>query len=476
MIKRACFVLIFMSLFFLISAAENESMILTPGTENIEVAKFNGKILKEFDVFGYPAAVRDRKKLSEAERKKLIEDYIMKLILQIESDVPEVINSEDYKKAYGSLVQKNAAEFMREEMIREKFFNKKALDGHYKKDPDKFKADGKRSDELIIKDLKIVKEKEIQKFIKDYLKKLVRDKKVEYNDKLFDEISKIKFKDQADFLEKIKSKNLNAELVKYKDKTVYLRHLYDQIQQVKPYHLKNLSDPEILKSLIDGSILNSLLTEKANEKWLEQNPEVIRMTKEQMKYFSGEKYLEILTAESRFIPTKDEMIDYYIAHKDDDELKSKRKMWVFEIFKEYNNADSIKENDKIQVAIELENIRQKTLTGEEFEKYAKFYPRPYSKDGELGFIFETDNAMVGKTAAKMNAGDISDLIIQEKAISIIKVTKVQEPMLYKFEYVEDIIKRNLIEIKRSEFLNNYKNDMLKKYGTEIFKTEQQEKK
>lgn len=142
-------------------------------------------------------------------------------------------------------------------------------------------------------------------------------------------------------------------------------------------------------------------------------------------------------------------------------------MWVYEIFKEYNNEDSDKTNDKINVAIELENIRQKVLNGEEFEKYAKFYPRPHTKDGELGFVFEDDYAMIGKEAFKMNSGDISDLIIQQKAISVIKVTQVQEPMLYKFDYVENIIRKKLTDSKRELFLENYKNELFKKYKVKI---------
>ena len=269
---------------------------------------------------------------------------------------------------------------------------------------------------------------------------------------------------------------LNKEIIKCGDQTVQLRYLYDQIRLVKPYHLQNLSDIKMLKAMSEGKILNSLLKKKAETKGLFKNKLVIQQTKDQLKYFIAGKYKEIISSDGKFIPNKEEMIDYYIAHKDDEELKSKRKMWVFEIFKFYDNSDDKKDNDKIKVAIELENIRQKIISGEEFEKYAKFYPRPHTKDGELGFIFESDHALVGKTAAKMNEGDISDLIIQEKAISIIKVTKVQESMLYKFEYVEEIIKRNLIASKRESFLENYRKELFKKYKVDVIANKEEEKK
>ena len=70
----------------------------------------------------------------------------------------------------------------------------------------------------------------------------------------------------------------------------------------------------------------------------------------------------------------------------------------------------------------------------------------------------------------MNSGEISDLIIQEKAISVIKVDNVQEPALYKFDYVEDLIKRRLIDEKKRQFFHNYKKELFKKYKVEFIST------
>lgn len=446
---------------------DNPEKILTPDSENSIVAKMNGEAVKEFEVFGYPASVKERKQLSIEERNRTIYNYIFERILQTEGNVTDVLNSEDYKGNYDNLISKNSVEYLRQSLLNEKFFNKKAVEKHYKTDKQKFSKNGVRNDELIIADLKKIKDKEIKKFVKDYLDKLKKDNNVRYRNEIFTEISKIKAKDPEEFSEKLKEIGLTKELIAYEDQQVQVNQLYNQIKEIKPYHLGSLSDIETLKAMIDGRILNSLLIKEARKKGIRENKTVIEQTKEQLKYFVGRKYIEILTSDDKFIPTKDEMIDYYIAHKNEESLKSKRKMWVFEIFREYSNKDSIDNNDKIQVAIELENIRQKIIKGDDFEKYAKFYPRPHTKDGELGFIFETDHAMVGKTAAKMNEGDISDLIIQEKAISVIKVTKVQEPMLYKFEYVEEIIKRNLIEMKREKFLENLRNELFKKYRVEL---------
>jgi len=451
-------------LFILTFLQAQNTELLTPFTDNIPLAIVNEDTIREYSVFGYPSSVRERKKLSVSERQKIINEYIFNLLLQTEGDIPEVINSEEYKKNYNELVSKNAVEHLKELLIEENFLTEKKISTFYKENKSKypdFKSEEGRK--KVISDMRKQKDPEIKKYISDYLDELKKENNVVYSEDLFKEIAAIKAKDSEEFSESVKKIGINKEIIKCGDQTVQLRHLYDQIRLVKPYHLNSLSDIKILKAMAEGKLLNSLLKKKAEKKGLFKNNLVVALTKEQLKYFIAGKNKEIISSDGKFIPTKDEMIDYYIEHKNDDELKSKRKMWVFEIFKFYDNNDEREDNDKIKVAIELENIRQKIISGEEFEKYAKFYPRPHTKDGELGFIFESDHALIGKTAAKMNEGDVSDLIIQEKAISIIKVTKVQESMLYKFEYVEEIIKKNLIESKREKFLENYRKELFDKY-------------
>jgi len=458
------YLLIFTIIFVTELGAEEKEMKLTPYHDNIPLFILKGDTICEYDVFGFPASVTDRKKRSVSERHEIIEDYIFNLILQEEGNIPEVINSEEYKKNFSQLLSRNAVDNLKQLLIKEKFLTDKQISAFSKSNKSKYPdTKSEQGRNKIIAEIKKQKESEIKKYISDYLDQLKKENKVQYQEDLFKKVASIKAKDTDEFSESVKKIGLNSELIKYKDQTVDLRQLYNQIKQIKPYHLSKLSDIQILKTMAEGKILNSLLINKAEKKGLNKDKTVLELTKDQMKYFVAGKFRDIITSESKFIPTKDEMIDYYISHKDDEDLKSKRKMWVFEIFKFYDNNDEKDDNDKIKVALELESIRQKILNGEEFEKYAKFYPRPHSKDGELGFIFETDHALVGKTAAKMNEGDISELIFQEKAVSVIKVTKVQESMLYKFEYVEDIIKRILIEIKREQFLKNYKRELFEKY-------------
>jgi hypothetical protein len=476
---RILFKLVLVTVFLIITIlqAQDSELLLTPFSDNISLVVLNGDTIREYNIFGYPSSVKERKKLSVSERQKIINEYVFNQILQTEGDIPEVVNSEEYKKNYNELVSKNAVELLKELLIEEEFLTEKKISSYYKDNksryPDFKTQTGRKK---VVSDIKKQKDTEIKKYVSDYLDKLKKENNVVYADELFQKVAAIQAKDTEELSEQVKKLGLNKELIKCGDQIVQLRQLYDQILQVKPYHIQSLSDIKILKAMSEGKILNFLLKIKAEAKGLLKNQSVIAQTKAQLKYFVAGKYKEIISSDGNFVPLKDEMINYYIAHKNDEELKSKRKMWVFEIFKEYDNKDNKEDNDKVKIAIELENIRQKILKGDEFEKYAKFYPRPHSKDGELGFIFETDHAMIGKTAAKMKEGEISDLIIQEKAISVIKVTKVQESMLYKFEYVEEIIKKNLIATKRDQFLENYRKELFEKYKVELIVSNPKEKK
>jgi len=449
-------------------AVHSQDGILTPFTDNIEVAKIGSDPLTEFQVFGYPSSVRDRKIMTHDERSKIIEEYIYELLLQKESHVPSVLNTGEYRKNYEALLKKNSAMKLKDDLIESRFLSLEKVESFYRQNKEKIEelklADNKTElNALIKKD----KHQEIRDYLDKYIDSLSLSYDVRYNEDVFAKISSIKSDNPEEFSEELKKSMPNEVLITWNEEKIYTNALLTPLKDVKPWRMKDLSNPKILKRLVDGSIINSILTSEAEKRGYFKREDVIEETQDQMKYLAARIYRDVIYSDDKFIPTKEGMIDYYIENKDDRSLWSRRKMWVFEIFKEYNNEDDIEENDKINVAIELENIRQKILSGEEFEKYAKFYPRPYTKDGELGFIFEDDHAMIGKTASKMNEGEISDLIIQKKAISIIKVTQVQEPMLYKFEYVEEIVKRKLISLKKEEFMDRHKNELFKKYGVKL---------
>lgn len=443
--------------------------IMTPYRENIPLAVISGDTITEYQVFGYPSAFTGKTEKSLSERKDDIDNYLLARILRKEGDNPSIRNSEDYKRNYSKLLSKNSADYLREMLINEEFITPSMINEYRGKSLSGVQNDGKEESgmEGIISEIRNAKKQEINAFIKSYLDSLIKAYGVEYNEELFSKISSFKVGSPEEFAESLLPFGLNTTIVGYGEWKVKLRKLYEEVKKIKPYHLRHLSSVPVIKSLTDGDILNSILVKEAEKKGITEMKYVKDMTDDQMKYFIASKYKDVLLADANFIPDKEETLEYYISNKDDRTLWSRRKMWVYEIFKIYDNDDDSEDNDKIKVAIELENIRQKIISGEEeFEKYAKFYSRPGSKDGLLGYIFEDDYALVGRTAAKMKSGEISDLIIQEKAVSVIKVAEVQEPALYKFDYVEEIIKRRLIDEKKRKFFHDYKKELFQKYKVE----------
>ena len=414
--------------------------VLTPGYENITLAKIDGKDIKEFDIFGVPSFSKARNKMSNSKRAGKIQDHILDVIFQTEGNIPEIINSQSYKRTYKLLSRKVAVDLYREDITKKELKNTK-------NDPNK--------------------SKEINLYVTKILDSLKIAHSVNYNEELFRSISKIGISDPNKFADSLLVIGGEKELVVYKGKKARIRDLAVVVKQLKPYHIGNLRKASVLKSLVDGKILNELLVEVARSKGYFKDERVGEKTIDQMKYFVSSEYKKRLFSPNNLKPSKDELIDYYIEHKDDSELKTIRKMWTYEIFKTYDNNDDTESNDKIKVALELENVRQKIIAGESFEKYAKFYARPNTRDGELGYIYRTDHAMIGQTANSLKINEISELIIQKKAISIVKVTEIKEPQLYKFDYVEEIVKNRVIDNKRDKLKNELRRKLFKKYKVEL---------
>ena len=421
-------------------AFADSTMVLTPGYENIVLAEINGEDVKEFDVFGVPSFSKVRNKMSNSKRSGKIQDHILDMIFQTEGNIPKIINSQGYKKTYKLLSRKVAVDLYREDIIRKQFRNEENDSS---------------------------KNKEINLYITKILDSLKTVYSVSYNEELFNSISKVRITDPYKFADSLLITGGKKELVSYKNQKITTKDLAVVIKQMKPYQLGNLRKIRVLKSLIDGEILNELLVDVARLKGYFEDNRVVERTINQMRYFVSSEYKKRLFAQGNLKPSKDELIDYYIEHKDNAELRTIRKMWTYEIFKAYDNSDDSESNNKIKVALELENIRQKIIAGESFKKYAKFYARPNTRDGELGYIYKTDHAMIGQTANSLKVNEISELIIQKKAISIVKVTEIKEPQLYQFDYVEEIIKNRVIGNKRDELKNELRRKLFKQYKVKL---------
>ena len=90
--------------------------MLTPGYENIILAKIDDRDVREFDVFGVPSFSKARNKMSHFKRAGKIQDHILNMIFQIEGNIPEIINSQGYKRTYKQFSKKVAVDLFREDI------------------------------------------------------------------------------------------------------------------------------------------------------------------------------------------------------------------------------------------------------------------------------------------------------------------------------------------------------------------------
>ncbi|PID26656.1 MAG: hypothetical protein CR982_09410 [Candidatus Cloacimonadota bacterium] len=122
---------------------------------------------------------------------------------------------------------------------------------------------------------------------------------------------------------------------------------------------------------------------------------------------------------------------------------------VMEIYIPFNSDN--REN-KIDLA---SNILKKIRGGEPFEKFlSNEYSRFRNKKGKLYWISSKMYGNIGKEAIKLENGQISDLIINNNSVSIIKVYEKKrsrvKTFLESYEYLEEKLLKEKIKIRTKE--------------------------
>lgn len=449
-----------------------------PGNKNILLAAFlNAKDtvkIKEFDVFGKPDVYSLPQMLSKSERENKIREYVFFKQLCIEGEKGSAIKSMDYKNLYKKTIERESAMYLFDFLITPRVVTRDLQLKYYSDNKAKFPNGFENAQQRIIETLKKNYEKQISALGNKWLDSVSHSYGVEYNDNIFKRVASFNFITKstlADSLNVFSESELSSAIIVCKkfDRKVTLSYLVKALKEIPPFSIASFRDINKLKAISNGSILNSILTLEAEKNKLTDNPEVIKMTREHLKPNLGIIQESINFADEKYIPSKSEMIKYFNENNQSDkDLWCKRKMKTWEIFKPFDDADQDSTNDKIRIAIELENILQSVKNGEDFEKYARLYHRKMSENGFLFWVFKEDFGLVGETAFNMKAGEVSELIYHPKAISIIKVTEVNESRSYAYEYVEEIIKQKLINSKKKQARMKMQKDFNKKYKVKFF--------
>lgn len=453
-------------------------LIPSPGRINKLVATYSTELNKtielyEFDVFGIAKYDVKSKKLTKQQRFNKIKDKIFDKILVIEGKKTDIDKSLSYKNNHDDMLDKNSVIYFYDMRIVGKFVTDKMIETEYNSNRKKFLLDFESEKKNVKKLLVSQNSKKISDYAKFFMDSLRTSYKVYYNDSLYNEmLNRFNFNSKQKLIDSVKSLRGNQTLARYNKIDLKASYLASRIENVKPMNIPFLKQRKnALRNLTDGLIINELLTLEARKAGMHEINKVKIQSDMDMESYIGTTYKKRMFSENKFFPSGIEVENYYIDNKYKDEsFKSKHKMQVYEIIMFYENDDEDSENDKIKVYSKMEELRQKILESKdelEFEKYSKFYNRPHSRDGFLGWIFKTDLSMIGETAFNMHEGEISDLIVQKKAISMLKVVKVQKPMVYAIKYVEEIIKQKLMKENRRNYKEKTIRDLFGKYEVKI---------
>ncbi len=443
--------------------------ILTPAEKNRKVAQIKGKIVTEYDVFGPFKIENTPKYLSKEQREEKISKYLLTEILADEGlkhGYDSLLNFDQTKRF---LLEKEAVLKLYDDLFIHSVINDQEIENYYQNNQSFFLKDYQDSKELILTVLKKEKEQEISKEVGFYLDSLKKAYQVAYNEDLFRMVASINLPTQdllMDSLKKIDQSYYNQNLISYNKQIVRFKDLVEAIKNLPPFAVFNTRKISFLKTITEGPIINKILLEEAKKRGFLENKEVISRALKKLRPYIAKMYGKHLFVESKYLPTNDEMVNYYLEHKRDPELMSEKKVRVYEIFIPFDK-ENLKQS-KMKAIIKLENFLKDIKEGDDFFKYAKFYHRDFSFDGDLGYIFENDFGKVSKQAVTMQAGDISEVIIQPYAASIIKVTEVFEPRLYIYEQVVDLIRRKIITKKQTAAQEKFKIDKFKEYNVVIY--------
>jgi len=452
--------------------------IPSPGKKNQLLATFiNGKDtvkIKEFDVFGTPSLYSYPEMLNKVEREAKIHSYVFYKQLCIEGEKGEAATSVDYEKMFNNAIKREAAIYMQDFLILPKVVTEDSINTYYLANKAKYPEGPVKARQKLLDILKKKNEKKVNLTAQQWLDSVRTEYGMEYNEELLNRVAKFNFittSSLTDSLNSLSATDLAAAVITCikLDNRVTLAGLVKILKEIPPQHLATFMSVPKLKNLINGPILNQILTAEANKFKLTENPLVIEKTRESLKPALGSIQEKILFVDGNFIPTKNEMVQYFNKNNQTDkDLWCKRKMKVTEIFKTFDDTDQDTTNNKIRVAIEMENILQEINKGDDFDKYARLYHRKISYFGLLNWIFKEDYGLVGETAFKMKVNETSELIYHPKGISIIKVSEVNEARPYAYEFVEEIIKQKLTSSKKEDARKKLQADLNNKYKVEFF--------
>ena len=245
------------------------------------------------------------------------------------------------------------------------------------------------------------------------------------------------------------------------------QNFQDELERNEKKRLAALDKSEILQEVI----LREAYIAKAIEAGLDKDPEVVR-------YFQN--YLIGKFKESRLNPrlenleiTDREIQKFYESKRDKYTVPAKIRLAVL-----YRSTTS---RDSSKIAVEMEEVREQALAlaneEEDFGKLAIHHLEDQEsryKGGDLGWIQEDrgharlDPKAVKAGFALAKIGDVSEVLLSDNGVYLLKLIDRKEESLKSLESVRQAVHFKLIKQKRHELSESFKQDILNSANIETY--------
>jgi foldase protein PrsA len=245
---------------------------------------------------------------------------------------------------------------------------------------------------------------------------------------------------------------------------------YEFVPEPARNKAETLND-KIITILESRNVILPLLSHYADQQKLEETEEFKTEFNERKIMIVSDQYFRKLKNDLPD-PTEEQIREYY--NKNIDRYKDPKKYDLIIIgrkIKDYGAKMSKEDEDKIiaQLTEELTEVRKKIKTREDFEKMAEQISDDPTKSnrGSVGFVPASYRNGFGGKIDNMKTGEISEPFVFINFVYLIMVNDIIPEKTRPFEESKNAAERDFDAIRKRDFENNKKEEILKAGGFEF---------
>lgn len=241
----------------------------------------------------------------------------------------------------------------------------------------------------------------------------------------------------------------NRDLASYRGHRHTLGNFLAQVEQIPVFRRPMIDSPQKAKEYARQFLDQDLVIRWGFDHHLNNHPVV----KQELGAFRRNlllKKIEKLRIDEKSIPSEEVMLAHYEANKSSYVEPAKYKV----------------QQIVVQDLAKAKMIAGRGKKNENFDQLATQYnelDHSKAQRGNLGYITESQQGIVGRMAAKMKAGQVSDPIKIDLGYAIIKVLDIRPAEGHEYNHVKNQIKIKLGQQLRASSTNDWLQELRKKY-------------